>query len=126
MTPKQLVDFAKQINPGLLENDPEAAIKDAYMVSEAIKLAKIVPANYVPPALAAKVTRRQSRDAKLTTIDHLKLYMQREKLTANAIAEKMKLGSTSALYHWLRGKYKPNANSIAKIEAFLTDAGYYE
>lgn len=132
MTAQELLRLAKNINPNKFEEDPEAAIQDAYMVFEAVRIANLekvsTPHNLPPGKVTATLYKpregKSPRDS--STIDHLKRYMKQENLTANAIASKLKLTGTSALYHWLKGKYKPNAKSIAKIEGFLHDAGYYE
>jgi transcriptional regulator with XRE-family HTH domain len=62
---------------------------------------------------------------KLGTLDHLREYIVKNSTTPSRISKKLKI-SSSAIYGWLNGNLKPSVDSIAKIEGFLHDVGYYE
>jgi hypothetical protein len=135
ITPKELLRIARNINPQKLESDPQAALEDAYIVAEAFRLAEMEKAsipNYLPPREVTatlylpKKKKAKSRKAKsFSTIDNLRLYLEKNAESVYKISEKLKIGS-GTIYNWLNGKHEPTVDNIAKIEAFLHDAEHRE
>jgi hypothetical protein len=125
MTPQELLRIARNINPQKLETDPQATLEDAYVVWEAVRLADMEKGsapNYLPPK-----GRPEPWEGKpSTTVDHLRIYLKNNKDTSvYKICKKLKISSGS-MYRWLDGRSGPNAKSVARIEGFLHDVGYYE
>jgi predicted component of type VI protein secretion system len=117
MTAEELIKIAKLINPELLATYPQAALEDAYVFLQALRKAEADQPS--EPELKSK------KDAELTAVGRLALYLEKNKdQSVYKIAKKLKITS-GAIYKWFDGTTEPNSKSIAKVEAFLRDAGYY-
>lgn len=144
MTPQELVRIAKNINPEKLRSDPQAALEDAYIVWEAVRLVeleKISVPNYGQSRLTEPPDPREieeppakSKWAKLkedkhvgpqTALRDFQFFMKHTNLSVIEVAKKLGV-RTSTIYSWIKDKHVLKADSNAKIGAFLTDEGYYE
>jgi hypothetical protein len=142
MSPQELLRIAKNINPQKLEADPQAALEDAYIVWEAVRLVeleKVSVPNYLPPneppepreVAPYPPKRKQRKEAKATlylpksTVDHFRVYLKKNEESITKISKKLKI-SSATVYSWLSGRTSPSVDNVAKVEAFLHDVGYYE
>lgn len=139
MTPEELLNLARTLNPEKLKTDRLGALIDAYNVGQALDLAieEDLEGPFVPPELAkvqrklfTKPKKRKPKELGLVnvpkgTLDQLRRYLDKSNTAVATAADQIGV-SRSALDGWLKGRFRPTVNSIAKIEAFLHGAGHYE
>jgi hypothetical protein len=118
MTPQQLIDLARTLNPEKLASNPEGALADAYAYNEALLMLAAIPTAATPAA--RKAVRRYTRKAAGSTnaVSKLKEVKELNGLTAKEVSKQLGI-SVSALYGWMNGKFKPNREKVAAIDELV-------
>jgi|SRR5215475_11986413 len=133
LTPKELLDLARSLNPEKLTAHPIQAIVDAYKVEEAIEMANNDvenPIRYVkpsgsseparPPGLPVQVPELRGYDPE-TTVLRLQEFLEKSMMKKTVLAKRLKV-SQASLSAWLLGKWKPAPRMVEEINRFLLDA----
>jgi DNA-binding transcriptional regulator YiaG len=126
MTPTELLEAAKALNPEKFKLDPEQTILEAYRVQEAIELmqSQVSGSQELPPKEPERATNNSQDQFQLDpeiAISRLREFVEKGTMKRGKIAHALGVspGSMSA---WLLGRWKPAPRMVETIHRFLNDA----